>query len=157
MIYYFREGNIETATTEIELQGWQMFTAEQTEAYLANPNLLPYKNGEFYELIDHNPPVVNIESFKLMKLSDMSNLSLMLKDEKYPFYKYQNAMSSLNMILRGQEPIYSKKESENIIELFDTKFKMFRDEYYRLKACIEVATTPEEIDLICFNNQFDKL
>lgn len=157
LIYYFHENNIETATTEINVQGWQRFTDKQTSDYIANSNLLPYWNGSSYELIEHVPPVFDLDNFKVMKLSDMSNLALIIKDAKYPSYKYQNAISSLNMIGRGVDPIYSQEVAESIIQEFDNKFKLFRDEYYRLKGLIDVAITVEEIDIICFNNQFDTL
>lgn len=156
-IFYFHENNIETATTEINVAGWYKFTDEQTAAYIANPNLLPYKNGEVYELIEHVPPVFDIENFKIMKLSDMSHLSLMIKDQKYPSYKYQNAMSSVNMIARNEEPMYSLEVANSIMQEYDSKFKASRDEYYRLKALIEVAETVEEIDFICFTNQFNTI
>jgi len=157
LIYYFHENNIETATTEINVKGWFKFTDEQTAAYLSNKNLLPYWNGSSYELIDYVPPVFDIENFKLMKLSDMSNLSLMIKEQKYPSYKYQNAISSLNMIARNEEPMYSLEVANTIMQEYDSKFKAFRDEYYRLKGLIEVSQSVEEIDNICFNNQFDTI
>lgn len=156
-IFYFHENNIETATTEINVKGWYKFTDEQTTAYLVNQNLLPYFNGVSYELIEHVPPIFDIENFKIMKLSDMSNLSLMIKEQKYPYYRYQNSMSSLNMIMRGEEPIYSQENAADTIQEYDHKFKAFRDEFYRLKALIEVAKTIEEIDSICFTNQFDTI
>ena len=156
-IFYFHENNIETATTQINVAGWYKFTEEQTAAYLANPNLLPYWNGSSYELIDYVPPIFDIENFKIMKLSDMSNLSLMIKEQKYPSYKYQNAMSSVNMISRNEDPMYPLEVANEIMQEYDSKFKAFRDEYYRLKALIEVVKTVEEIDLICFNNQFDTI
>ena len=157
LIYYFHENNIETATTEINVQGWYKFTDEQTSAYTANKNLLPYWNGSTYELIEYVPPIFDLANFKLMKLSDMSNLSLMIKEQKYPYYKYQNAMSSLNMIMRNEAPIYTHEVADAIIQEYDNKFKAFREEYYRLKSLIEVATTLEQVDEICFNNQFDTI
>lgn len=157
LIYYFHENNIETATTEINADGWYKFTDEQTYAYLANKTLLPYWNGSGYELIEHIPPVFDLANFKLMKLSDMSNLSLQIKEQKYPYYRYQNAVSSLNMISRNEEPIYTHEQADAIMQEYDSKFKAFRDEYYRLKSLIEVATIPEQVDEICFSNQFDLL
>lgn len=157
LIYYFHENNIETATTEIKAVGWYKFTAKQTADYLANLNLLPFWNGTSYELIEHVPPIFDLDNFKIMKLSDMSNLALMIKEQKYPSYKYQNAMSSLNMISRDEIPMYSQSESETIIQEFDNKFKAFRDEYYRLKGLIDIAQSVEEIDSICFTNQFDTI
>lgn len=156
-IYYFHENNIETATTEINAVGWYRFTDEQTSAYLDNKTLLPYWNGSSYELIDYVPPVFNLDNFKLMKLSDMSNLSLMIKEQKYKSYKYQNAMSSVNMIARNEDPMYSLEVANTIMQEYDSKSKAFRDEYYRLKGLIEVAQSVEEIDTICFNNQFDTI
>ena len=156
-IFYFHENNIETATTEINVAGWFKFTEEQTAAYLANTDLLPYWNGSSYELIDYVTPVFNLDNFRLMKLSDMSNLSLMIKEQKYPYYRYQNSMSSLNMIMRGEEPIYSQETAADTIQEYDHKFKAFRDEFYRLKALIEAAEGIQEIDLICFNNLFDTI
>lgn len=155
LIYYFHENNIETATTEINASGWYKFTDEQTSAYLSNKTLLPYWNGSCYELIDYVPPVFDLANFKLMKLSDMSDLSLMIKEQKYPSYRYQNAVSSINMISRNEEPIYTHEVADAIIQEYDNKFKEFRDEYYRLKGLIEVAQSVEEIDNICFNNQFN--
>lgn len=157
LIYYFHENNIETATTEIKAAGWYRFTDEQMQAYLSNQNLLPFWNGSSYELIDYVPPLFDLDNFKIMKLSDMSNLSLMIKEQKYPYYRYQNSMSSLNMIMRGEEPIYSQQTAADIIQEYDHKFKAFRDEFYRLKSLVEVAEGVEEIDEICFNNQFDTI
>lgn len=81
----------------------------------------------------------------------------MIKDQKYPSYKYQNAMSSVNMIARNEEPMYSLESANAIMQEYDSKFKAFRDEYYRLKGLIEVAQTVEDINSICFTNQFDTI
>ena len=143
-IFYFHENNIETATTEINVAGWFKFTEEQTAAYLANTDLLPYWNGSSYELIDYVPPIFDLDTYKLEKIQELSYLSLSVGNVVAPAYKFDNCMISKFMQENGENPIYSNWEE--VLNDYKNKRIALRDEFYRLKVVVENATSKEEID-----------
>lgn len=147
LIYYFFAGRVETATTEINLPGWQRLTDDEIEIYKSCSYKKIVKNNNIYSF--SNEDDFDLEQYKKIKIEFISGESFARGEQIIPDYKYRNCLISKGLVERNELPIY-----DNYIELmhrYEDLRKDLRNEFYRCKAQIESATTKEEIDNINFN------
>lgn len=147
--YYFFEGRIETATTEI--RAWQELTSEEVENYLTGNYDVVFSDNK-YCLQLHTEPPFDLAFYKESKISEMSLTSLAVGETIAPDYRLHNCMLSKEMEANGETPIYSDWETK--LNDYKNKRVFLRNEFYRLISLIEVAETKEQIDNIVSNNQF---
>lgn len=148
--YYFINGNVETATTE--LYNFQELTETQISNHLTGLYDVVLANNQF-DLIEHIEPPFDLPFYKDSKISEMSALSLEVSKTLVPDYKLNNCVLSKISEEIGETPIYYDWR----IKIIDLKAKSLylRNEFYRLKQLIEVAMTKEQIDSIVSSHKFN--
>ena len=85
----------------------------------------------------------SLADYKAQKLSEMSWLSLSVADRKYPEYKKINALFGL----------YDEQQVEEI-KMYS---EAMRNEFYRLKALIEVAGSKDAVNDIVAGAKFEEI
>lgn len=151
--YYFFEGRVETATTEIKLPGWQQLTQEEIEIYKSGDYSSIEKFNDRYtfaKIITINQ--FNLDTYKVEKIQELSYLSLSVGEVVAPTYKFHNCLLSKEMEENGEDPIYH--DWRVVMNEFNSKRIALRNEFYRLKSVVENANTKEEIDSLFTINIF---
>ena len=144
-IYYFYNFNVETATTEIFLPGWQKLTPDEITQYLDNDYIKIVKNGDRYSFSNESTTIpFDLDSYKNEKIRDLSYLRLSVGEVVAPTYKFNNCLLSKEMEENGEIPIYSNWRE--VMDEYKIKRIALRNEYYRLKSVVENAFTKEDID-----------
>jgi len=145
-IYYFFNYKVETATSEINLPGWQKLTQEEIIIYKTCNYKRIVKNDNIYCF--SNEDDFNLDQYKQIKIDLISGESFTKGEQLIPDYKYRNCLISKGLIERGEVPIY-----DNYIDLmheYEDLRKDLRTEFYRCKTLIEQAINKEEVDNINF-------
>ena len=93
----------------------------------------------------NKPYVPPLDKYKELKVAVMSELSKATALQKYPQYVRDNIFAG----------VYD--DTDKRAKAMQDYFVKMRDEFYRLKALIENATSIEEVDEICNDNNFDTL
>lgn len=146
-IYYFYNFNVETATTEIFLPGWQKLTQEEIEIFRSgNYSKIEkvYNHYCFSDIIDLS--LFNLTEFKNNKISDLSQMCLAIGDSIAPNYKFDNCLLSKEMEENGETPIYSDWREK--LNDYKNKRIFLRNEFYRIKSLIEKSESREEIEIL---------
>ena len=153
-IYYFFNYKVETATSEIKLPGWQRLTEEEIAIYkLADYDSIELFEGKYCFAKTIN--TFNLDQYKKIKIEYISGESFTRGEQILPDYKYRNCLISKGLIERGELPIYDNY-SEIMIQ-YENIRKELRNEFYRCKNLIELATTKEEVDNINFEYETKSL
>jgi len=152
-IYYFYNYKVETATVEINLPGWQKLTDDEIEIYKSG-NYHSINKFEdrycFSSLIDTS--FFDFDQYKLLKIQELSQLSLSVGEDIAPTYRFHNCLLSKEMEENGEIPIYSNWRE--VMQDFKIKRINLRNEFYRLKSIIENAADKNELDLVISEKTF---
>lgn len=140
--YYFYDGNVETATTEI--RGWQELTSEEIEQYMTGLYDISINIDGIYSFILRVDQKIDLEEYKLNRIKDLSALSLSVGEIIAPTYMFNNCLLSKDMEELGEIPIY--KNWRDVLNEYKNKRIALRNEFYRLKTVVENANSQEEID-----------
>ena len=144
-IYYFYNYNVETATTEIKLPGWQKLTESEIEIFKSGDySSIEKINDHYYFSKSITINQFNLETYKIEKIQELSYLSLSVGEVVAPTYKFHNCLLSKEMEENGETPIYI--DWRDVMNEFKSKRVALRNEFYRLKSVVENATSKEQID-----------
>lgn len=149
MKHYFNTSNWKIVRTASETVPpfFKEFTEEQEEFILLHPEA-SYFEIQNTELISDRP--FNMEQYKLDKINELSELSLLRIREIIPEYRVTNALAGIYT-----EETQPKKNE--ILEKYNIIGTKLRQEFYRLKQLITHAIDKEEIDHIYLTHKFNEI